>query len=94
MDISQHEFEIPIEQKEKISDEGDCVVHIYKIFINDEEVYSVTNFDAYEYENASGKFRNSLSIFQWHDQKYIFSLYVNDTSIIKHLSINWSFQKP
>ena len=62
------------QQKEKISDEGDCVVHIYKIFINDEEVYSVTNFDAYEYENASGKTLKFYNIFQWHDQKYIFSL--------------------
>jgi len=52
--------EIRIKQKEKISDAGDCVVHIYKIFINGEEVYSVTNFDAYEYENASGKFLKFL----------------------------------
>ena len=72
-------------------------MHIYKIFVNDEEVYSVTNFDAYEYENASGKFLKFYNILQLFDSKfelYIFSISVNDSSIIEHFSSNWSFQKP
>ena len=41
------------QQKELVSDEGDCVVHIYRIFIDNVQVYSLTNFDAHEISDAS-----------------------------------------
>ena len=41
------------QQKELVSDEGDCVVHIYKIFIDNVQVYSLPNFDAHEISDAS-----------------------------------------
>ena len=53
-------------------------MHIYKIFVNDEEVYSVTNFDAYEYENASGKFLKFYNILQLFDSN-IYLVFLSTT---------------
>ena len=41
------------QQKELVSDEGDCVVHKYRVFIDNQQVYSLTNFDAHEIADAT-----------------------------------------
>ena len=41
------------QRKEFVSDEGDCVYHRYRIFLNDELIHLSVNFDAYSFNDAT-----------------------------------------